>query len=51
MSTLFSIFVTVISLGTILGCFFVTGMLLMAYNAYRTVTAPKGSLEPVAQPA
>ena len=33
------------------GCFFVTGMLLMAYNAYRTVTAPKGSLEPVAQPA
>ena len=23
------------------GCFFVTGMLLMAYNAYRTVTAPK----------
>ena len=31
------------------GCFFVTGMLLMAYNAYRTVTAPKGSLEPVAQ--
>ena len=33
------------------GCFFVTGMLLMAYNAYRTITAPKGSLEPVAQPA
>ena len=24
---------------------------LMAYNAYRTITAPKGSLEPVAQPA
>ena len=28
------------------GCFFVTGMLLMAYNAYRTVTAPKGSWNP-----
>ncbi|MGL5288610.1 MAG: cbb3-type cytochrome c oxidase subunit I, partial [Aeromonas sp.] len=33
------------------GCFFVTGMLLMAYNAYRTITAPKGSLMPMAEPA
>jgi len=28
------------------GCFVVAGMLIMAYNTYRTVSAPKGSLVP-----
>ncbi|BDY04997.1 MULTISPECIES: cytochrome-c oxidase, cbb3-type subunit I [Ferrimonas] len=31
------------------GVFFVTGMLLMAYNVYRTITAPKGSLNAEAE--
>jgi len=33
------------------GCFFVTGMLLMAYNSWRTISAPQGSLRLQAQPA
>ncbi|WKE67331.1 cytochrome-c oxidase, cbb3-type subunit I [Gallaecimonas kandeliae] len=35
------------------GCFFVTGMLVMAYNTWRTVFAPKGALqaEPIEQMA
>jgi len=33
------------------GCFFVTGMLLMAYNTWRTISAPQGSLRLQAQPA
>jgi cytochrome c oxidase cbb3-type subunit 1 len=33
------------------GCFFVAGMLLMLYNAYRTIKAPKGSLQAIPQPA
>lgn len=33
------------------GCFFVIGMLLMAYNTIRTVFAPSGSLKPIEQPA
>ncbi|MGP7733527.1 cytochrome-c oxidase, cbb3-type subunit I [Oceanimonas smirnovii] len=33
------------------GVFFVTGMLLMAYNVYRTIKAPKGSLQAIPQPA
>ncbi|MGI2261565.1 cytochrome-c oxidase, cbb3-type subunit I [Shewanella sp. GXUN23E] len=31
------------------GCFFVTGMLVMAYNVYRTVKAPKDSLPALAE--
>ncbi|WP_417347448.1 cytochrome-c oxidase, cbb3-type subunit I [Ferrimonas sp.] len=31
------------------GVFFVTGMFLMAYNVYRTITAPKGSLNAEAE--
>ncbi|MBD1556835.1 cytochrome-c oxidase, cbb3-type subunit I [Vibrio sp. S9_S30] len=33
------------------GCIFLSGMFLMAYNAYKTITAPKDSLKAVAQPA
>ncbi len=33
------------------GCFFLSGMLLMAYNAWRTISAPKGELRAEAQPA
>lgn len=33
------------------GCFFLAGMLLMAYNAWRTIYAPQGSLQADAQPA
>jgi cytochrome c oxidase cbb3-type subunit 1 len=35
------------------GCFVVAGMLIMAYNTYKTVRAPKGSLaaEPAGQAA
>lgn len=35
------------------GCFVVAGMLVMAYNAYRTIKAPKGSIaaDPATQPA
>lgn len=33
------------------GFIFLAGMFLMAYNAYKTITAPKDSLKAVAQPA
>lgn len=33
------------------GCFFLAGMLLMAYNGWRTISAPKGELRAEAQPA
>ena len=33
------------------GAIFLTGMLLLAYNAYKTVTAPKDSLKAAPQPA
>ena len=29
------------------GVFFLTGMFVMAYNAYKTITAEKGSLKPI----
>ncbi|MDO6685900.1 MULTISPECIES: cytochrome-c oxidase, cbb3-type subunit I [unclassified Agarivorans] len=31
------------------GLFFLTGMFVMAYNAFKTITAEKGSLEPIEQ--
>ncbi|MGB7995964.1 MAG: cbb3-type cytochrome c oxidase subunit I, partial [Photobacterium halotolerans] len=33
------------------GLIFLTGMFLMAYNAYRTIVAPKDSLKAIEQPA
>ncbi len=33
------------------GCFFLAGMLLMAYNAWRTISAPQGALQADVQPA
>ncbi|RJG40156.1 cytochrome-c oxidase, cbb3-type subunit I [Motilimonas pumila] len=33
------------------GAIFLTGMLIMAYNAYKTIVAPKGSLQPEVQEA
>ena len=33
------------------GCFVVAGMLIMAYNVFRTVTAKEGSLEAMPEPA
>lgn len=33
------------------GAIYLTGMLLMAYNAYKTISAPKESLKAIEQPA